>query len=135
MDAPNVVSLSAAIGQAVPDALLEEMRLRELDRMRWVDLESRLAQTHFASNLQTHPNAGLVTWQTAHRRLWNLVADMNQAINEALAHLFAGRIAPAEDALFQVRGDNSEDEVFVGSPAGSVDESEEGADREDGDNV
>ena len=129
-------STCSAVGM-VPDALLEEMRLSELHRMRWVDLESRFAQRHFASNLQTHPNAGLVTWQTAHTRLWNLVADMNQAINEALAHLFAGRISPAEDALTQLRGDSSEDEneVFVASPAGSVDESEDGADREDGDNV
>ena len=109
MDAPNVVSLSAAIGQAVPDALLEEMRRAETAEMYAADLESRFAQTHFVANLQTHPNAGLTTWETAHGRLWNMVGDMNQAIEQAIAHLFAGRFGQAEDVLTRLQ-DGSEDE-------------------------
>ncbi len=99
MDAPTILTLSAAIGQAVPDALLEEMRLRELDRMRWVDLESRFAQRHFIANLQTHPNAGSRTWESASRMLLNALADIHRGITQAIAHLRWNRIGEAEVVL------------------------------------
>ena len=127
MDAPNILSLSAAIGQAVPDALLEEMRLRELDRMRWVDLESRFAQRHFVENLQTHPTARPRTWESAFRICMNLGADLYHAIRQAIIHLRWNRIGLAEEVLAraELQQADHEDEPM----------SEDDADIEDGDMV
>ena len=113
MDAPTILSLSAAIGHDVPDALLEEMRLRELDRMRWVDLESRFAQRHFVANLQTHPNAGSRTWESAYRMLLNVLADLRHSIAQAMIHLRWNRIGEAEVVLTRAE---------VEADAGSEDE-------------
>ena len=99
MNAPSILSLSAAIGQAVPDALLEEMRRAETAEMYAADLESRFAQTHFVANLQTHPNAGLRTWESAYRMLLNVLADLHQGITQAIAHLRWNRIGEAEVVL------------------------------------
>ena len=70
MDAPSIVSLSAACGLAVPEALLEEMQLREMERMRRHDLESYMAQAHYSYNLQVTRRINPRTWQSLFRRAW-----------------------------------------------------------------
>ena len=67
--------------------------------MRAEDLESFIAQRYFVQNLQTHPHAGLRTWQSAYRALWNVLADIRHSITRAMAHLRWERVSDAEVIL------------------------------------
>ena len=87
MDAPSIVSLSTACGLAVPEALLEEMRQRELERMRRHDLESYVAQTHYTHNLQVTPRIQPQTWRTSFWRAWVLLWRVHALILRAARHL------------------------------------------------
>ena len=106
MDAPTIVSLSAACGYAVPEALVEEMRLGELERMRRHDLESYMAQRHYVSDLLDEPNAPLVTWRTAFTRAWNAGRVLRHAMQRALGFLRLGSIGPAEQVLQAARDED-----------------------------
>ena len=99
MDAPTILSLSAAIGHDVPEALLQEMQRAETERMGRNELESYIAQKHFLANLQTHPNAGSRTWESAYRMLLNVLTDLRHGIAQAVAHLRWNRIGEAEVVL------------------------------------
>ena len=99
MDAPTILSLSAAIGHDVPEALLQEMQRAETERMGRNELESYIAQKHFLANLQTHPNAGSRTWESAYRMLLNVLTDLRHGIAQAVAHLRWNRIGEAEVLL------------------------------------
>ena len=116
MDAPTIVSLSAAVGYAVPEALVEEMRLGELERMRRHDLESYMAQRHYVSDLLAEPNALLVTWRTAFTRAWNAAWDLGHAMRRALVFLRLGSIGPAEQVLQAALDEDSDDEAGLGVP-------------------
>ena len=116
MDAPTIVSLSAACGHAVPAALEEEMRRAELNAMRWHDLESYLAQRHYTQDLLVTPNAPRITWQTAWRRAWNAAWDLGHAMRRALVFLRLGSIGPAEQVLQAALGEDSDDEAGLGVP-------------------
>ena len=116
MDAPTIVSLSAAVGYAVPEALVEEMRLGELERMRRHDLESYMAQRHYVSDLLAEPNALLVTWRTAFTRAWNAAWDLRHAMRRALGFLRMGRISPAAYGLQAALDGESDDEAGLGVP-------------------
>ena len=117
MDAPNVVSLSAAVGLAVPEALLEEMRLSELHRMRWVDLESRMAQHHYASNLQLNTRTRPRTWASLFRIAWVAMEEVQRLIFRAIGCLRRNRIDEARVLLIKAEdaadfaGAVSEDDV------------------------
>ena len=99
MDAPTILSLTAAIGHDVPEALLQEMQRAETERMGRNELESYIAQKHFLANLQTHPNAGSRTWESAYRMLLNVLTDLRHGIAQAVAHLRWNRIGEAEVLL------------------------------------
>ena len=119
-----IASLSAAIAYQMPEALQKEMRQRELERMRVHELESFIAQRYFVANLQTHPNAGLRTWQSAYRALWNVLADIRHSITRAMAHLRWERVSDAEVILARL-----ELEADIGSdddePTSDSDEEDE----------
>ena len=99
MDAPTILSLSAAIGHDVPEALLQEMQRAETERMGRNELESYIAQKHFLANLQTHPNAGSRTWESAYRMLLNVLTDLRHGIAQAVAHLRWNRIGEEAEVL------------------------------------
>ena len=101
MDAATIVAASIAIDRAVPAAVEEALRQEELRAMQVADLQSYIAQRHFTENLQLprRPGARLTTWQTAHRRLWNVLMDLRDGIVRAIAHLRWDRIGDAEAVL------------------------------------
>ena len=84
MNAPTIISVSAAIGQSVPDALLEEMRRAEIAEMYAADLESRFAQRHFVADLQSNPRTRARTWASAYRMMWDVMHGVHQAIFRAI---------------------------------------------------
>ncbi len=101
MDAPTIVSLSAACGYAVPEALVEEMRLGELERMRRHDLESYVAQTHYTHNLQVTPRIQPQTWRTSFWRAWVLLWRVHRRITRAWLCLRRNQIDEAETLLVE----------------------------------
>ena len=101
MDAPNVVSLSAAVGLAVPEALLEEMRRAEAAEMYAADLESRFAQRHFVANLQTNPRTRPRTWASLFRMAWVTMEEVHRLIFRAIGCLRRNRIDEARVLLIE----------------------------------
>ena len=119
MDAATIVAASIAIDRAVPAAVEEALRQEELRAMQVADLQSYIAQRHFTENLQLprRPGARLTTWQTAHRRLWNLLMDLRDGIVRAIAHLRWDRIGDAEAVLARLEyeadfGDDADNGVL-----------------------
>ena len=102
MDAPTIVSLSAACGYAVPDALVEEMRQRELERMRRHDVESYVAQTHYTHNLQVTPRIRPQTWYSLFLRAWNLLLEIQDLVLGAMIRLHRNQIEPLRLLLIEV---------------------------------
>ena len=102
MDAPSVVSLSAACGLAVPEALLEEMRLRELERMRRHDLESYVAQTHYTHNLQVTPRIQPRTWYSLFIRAWVLMEGIQDLVLMAVVRLRRNQLEHVRELLIEV---------------------------------
>ena len=102
MDAPSVISLSAACGLAVPEALLEEMRLRELERMRRHDLESYVAQTHYTHNLQVTPRIRPQTWYSLFLKAWNLLDGIQDLVLGAMIRLRRNQLEPLRLLLIEV---------------------------------
>ena len=101
MDAPSIVSLSTACGLAVPEALLEEMRQRELERMRRHDLESYVAQTHYTHNLQVTPRIQPQTWRTSFWRAFALLWRVHRLITRAWLCVCRNQVAEAETLLVE----------------------------------
>ena len=102
MDAPTILSLSAACGYAVPDALVEEMRQRELERMRRHDVESYVAQTHYTHNLQVTPRIRPQTWYSLFLRAWNLLLEIQDLVLGAMIRLHRNQIEPLRLLLIEV---------------------------------
>ena len=96
-----IVALCAAIGHQVPEAVEEALRREEMRAMQVADLQSYIAQRHFTENLQLPrgPRAGLRTWQSAYRGLWNVLVDIRDGLSRAIAYLRWDRIGDAEAVL------------------------------------
>ena len=101
MDASSIVSLSTACGLAVPEALLEEMRQRELERMRRHDLESYVAQRHYTHNLLVTPRIQPQTWRTYFWRAFTLLWRVHRRITRAWLCLRRNQIDEAETLLVE----------------------------------
>ena len=122
MDAPTIVSLSAACGYAVPEALVEEMRQRELERMRRHDLESYVAQTHYTHDLQVTRRINPRTWLSWGRRAWVTMQRVHALIVRAWLCVRQNRHAETETLLVEAefhadwelwRDSEDEDDVDV----------------------
>ena len=120
MDAPTIVSLSTACGLAVPEALLEEMRQRELERMRRHDLESYVAQKHYTHNLQVTPHIQPQTWRASFWRAWVLLWRVHRLVLDAARHL-RFRNQPEEAYTLLVQAEYLADWVWSDEEAGEED--------------
>ena len=128
MNAPTIISVSAAIGQSVPDALLEEMRRAEIAEMYAADLESRFAQRHFVANLQTNPRTRPRTWESAYRMMWDVMRDVHQGIFWALICLRHNLIDEARALLVAAEHEaefDSEDEPVSEFHSSDIDMSDD----------
>ena len=102
MDAPTILSLSAACGYAVPDALVEEMRQRELERMRRHDVESYVAQTHYTHNLQVTLRIRPQTWYSLFLKAWDLLVGIQDLVLGAMIRLRRNQLEPLRLLLIEV---------------------------------
>ena len=128
MNAPSILSLSAAIGQSVPDALLEEMRRAEIAEMYAADLESRFAQRHFVADLQSNPRTYPRTWASAYRMMWDVMHDVHQGIFRALICLRHNLIDEARALLVAAEHEaefDSEDEPVSEFHSSDIDMSDD----------
>ena len=128
MNAPTIISVSAAIGQSVPDALLEEMRRAEIAEMYAADLESRFAQRHFVADLQSNPRTYPRTWASAYRMMWDVMHDVHQGIFRALICLRHNLINEARALLVAAEHEaefDSEDEPVSEFHSSDIDMSDD----------
>ena len=103
MDAPTIrLALAAVCGYSAPAAMEEEMRQRELERMRRHDIESHVAQAHFTYNLQVTPRTRPQTWYSLFLGAWNLLLEIQQLVLVALVRLQRSQIEPLRLLLIEM---------------------------------
>ena len=103
MDAPTIrLALATVCGYCVPAAMEEEMRQRELERMRRHDIESYVAQTHFTYNLQETPRIRPQTWYSLFLRAWNLLLEIQDLVLGAMIRLHRNQIEPLRLLLIEM---------------------------------
>ena len=128
MNAPTIISVSAANGQSVPDALLEEMRRAEIAEMYAADLESRFAQRHFVADLQSNPRTYPRTWASAYRMMWDVMDVVHHAIFRAIGCLRRNRVDEARALLVAAEHEaefDSEDEPVSEFHSSDIDMSDD----------
>ena len=125
MDAPTIrLALAAVCGYCAPAAMEEEMRQRELERMRRHDIESHVAQAHFTYNLQVTPRTRPQTWYSMFLGAWNLLLEIQQLVLVALVRLQQSQIEQVRLLLIEM--DRRAGSVWA--PNGQYDESEDESD-------
>ncbi len=103
MDAPTIrLALAAVCGYCAPAAMEEEMRQRELERMRRHDIESHVAQAHFTYNLQVTPRTRPQTWYSLFLGAWNLLLEIQDLVLVAMVRLHRSQIEPLRLLLIEM---------------------------------
>ena len=103
MDAPTIrLALATVCGYCVPAAMEEEMRQRELERMRRHDIESYVAQAHFTYNLQVTPRIRPQTWYSLFLGAWNLLLEIQDLVLGAMIRLHRNQIEPLRLLLIEM---------------------------------
>ena len=103
MDAPTIrLALATVCGYCVPAAMEEEMRQRELERMRRHDIESHVAQAHFTYNLQVTPRTRPQTWYSLFLGAWNLLLEIQDLVLVAMVRLHRSQIEPLRLLLIEM---------------------------------
>ena len=125
MDAPTIrLALAAVCAYSATAAIEEEMRQRELERMRRHDIESHVAQAHFTYNLQVTPRRRPQTWYSMFLGAWNLLLEIQQLVLVALVRLQQSQIERVRLLLIEM--DRRAGSVWA--PNGQYDESEDESD-------
>ena len=103
MNTMAIVSLSAAINQSVPDAVLEANERAEREAMGRNDLQSWIAQNVYTNNRQLHPNGPRRTWRGASLLMWDCMMGVRDGLGLALTYLCQHRLDSVFRSLFACR--------------------------------
>ena len=115
MNTIAIVSLSAAINQSVPDAVLEANERAEREAMGRNDFQSWIAQNVYTNNRQLHPNGPRRTWRGASLLLWDRMMGVRDGLVLALKYLRQHRLDSVHSSLVRLQVEiedrNEEDDV------------------------
>ena len=103
MNTMAIVSLSAAINQSVPDAVLEANERAEREAMGRNDLQSWIAQNVHANNCQLHPNGPRRTWRGASLLMWDRMMGVRDGLGLALTYLRQHRLDSVHSILVRLQ--------------------------------
>ena len=103
MNTMAIVSLSAAINQSVPDAVLEANERAEREAMGRNDLQSWIAQNVYTNNRQLHPNGPRRTWRGASLLMSDRMMGVRDGLGLALTYLRQHRLDSVHSMLVRLQ--------------------------------
>ena len=103
MNTMAIVSLSAAINQSVPDAVLEAKERAEREAMGRNDLQSWIAQNVYTNNRQLHPNGPRRTWRGASLLMSDRMMGVRDGLGLALTYFCQHRLDSVHSILVRLQ--------------------------------